>query len=134
MSPPALVACSSCSLHVKRGEGRCPHCGAAIASDGAAARTATAVLMGLTLSACPVVEPQPEYGVPATESATESATSTTEGTTEGTATEGATTTTSDTTTTTSSTTSATTMESTVTGEPEYGVPDTSPFAPERARE
>ncbi|MEZ4450308.1 MAG: hypothetical protein R3B09_12595 [Nannocystaceae bacterium] len=130
--PPALVACPACSLHVKRSEGRCPHCGSTISEGGAIARTATAVLMGLTLG-CTGGEPQPEYGVPATESASMTDASTTEGTTDGSSgsasasstSAGTSGTDSDTGTSGTSTSSTTTTSGSTTFEPDYGVPDTS---------
>ena len=51
---PALVACPSCSQHVKLYETHCLHCGARLRSDaGGIRRTAGAVLMGLSLTGCP---------------------------------------------------------------------------------
>lgn len=51
-----LVACPDCSNHVLSSESACPHCGATL-RDGKGqqllGRTATAVLMGLTLAGCP---------------------------------------------------------------------------------
>lgn len=104
-------------------------CGAQLrSSDGRIARTAGAVLMGLTLAACD--SPQPEYGVPDTEgqttevettggetsttAATDGTDATTEATTDGT-TGG-----SDS----GSESSTTDMGTTVGPEPEYGVPAT----------
>jgi hypothetical protein len=49
-----LVACPSCSQHVKVDEQVCLHCGARLRSEnGAIGRTAGALLMGLSLTACP---------------------------------------------------------------------------------
>lgn len=49
-----LIACSSCSAYIRRGESTCPHCGAEHRTEGGAlARTAGAVLMGLALAGCP---------------------------------------------------------------------------------
>jgi hypothetical protein len=77
---PRLLACPSCNSHVRADERECPHCGVAIRDvGGRIGRTASAVLMGLSLSACAdkddgndettasTVTAQPEYGVPATE-------------------------------------------------------------------
>jgi hypothetical protein len=111
---PRLVACPSCSAHVHWGTNACPHCGQAIPA-GAVGRTAGAVLMGLTLAGCPGDDvggpvPQPEYGVPATESGepiddtgSEASTGHEDGTGTG----------------------AETDATTSVGEPEYGVPETS---------
>ncbi len=104
MVPPALFTCPSCQNHVKASESACPHCGARLGGDARLLRSATAVLMGLTLAACPgESKPEPEYGVPATESATGTTGMTTTGTT----------------TTAGSTTVMTTAE------PDYGVPATT---------
>jgi hypothetical protein len=111
---PRLIACPSCSVHVRRGGTTCPHCGATI-RDATVVRTAGAVLMGLTLAGCPGDEDpsptsagEPEYGVPATESNSgeptdESGTDDTGGSTD---------------------TGAETGETISVGEPEYGVPET----------
>lgn len=49
-----LVACPSCSNYVKASEPHCIVCGKKLRSDaGVVGRTAGAVLMGLSLSACP---------------------------------------------------------------------------------
>lgn len=70
----ALIACSSCSVYVRRDEHGCPHCGADLSSNGGpVVRTAAAVLMGLTLAGCPAPESEDE-------GASSSATDTTPGT------------------------------------------------------
>ena len=72
-----LIACSSCHQHVKSHEPSCPLCGARLRdAQGRALRTASAVLMGLTLSACGEKDVG-ETSSSATETAT--ATSTTAG-------------------------------------------------------
>src|SRR5687768_4068458 len=76
---PRLVACSSCNSHVRADERECPHCGVAVRDvGGRIGRTASAMLMGLTLSACAdkddgndetsasSVTAEPEYGVATT--------------------------------------------------------------------
>lgn len=69
---PPFIACPSCSCAVKLQEEACPHCGATVRSaDGAVARTAIAIVLGLSsvaaLSGCPSPPSAPKYGVPATE-------------------------------------------------------------------
>jgi hypothetical protein len=66
---PALIVCPHCNVHIKLGEGRCPHCDGALALvRPAAGLTATALLLGLSLSGCTGKKPpqdlQVEYGVP----------------------------------------------------------------------
>ncbi len=156
MAPPLLpltrlIACPSCQEHVKSNEQVCPHCDASLGTTGGmVSRAAAAVLMGLALASCNGQDdPEPEYGVPVTESSVSesSATDATDATT-GTASEGSTSTAgTGTATGTTGTTGSTTIEpdygvptttaepeygvpttegsSTVTGEPEYGVPDTT---------
>jgi hypothetical protein len=127
----------------------CPHCGVEIPGVEARAKTATAVVMGLTLAGC-MGETQPLYGVvddggdwTATSGSTTSDDSTTGSTTamEGSATSddstsgstdaGTSSTTGDTDTDTDTDTDGSTGDSSTTdetgtsvGEPEYGVPDT----------
>jgi hypothetical protein len=49
-----LVACPSCSNYVKQSEPQCIVCGARLRGEGGVvARTAGAVLMGLSMTACP---------------------------------------------------------------------------------
>ena len=49
-----LVACPSCSNYIKESEPHCIVCGAKLRGDaGVVGRTAGAVLMGLSLTACP---------------------------------------------------------------------------------
>jgi hypothetical protein len=65
-----MVSCPSCRCPVKLAESTCPHCGAGVrTSDGTVARTAVAVMLGLSSaalgSACSATAPK--YGVPATE-------------------------------------------------------------------
>lgn len=49
-----LIVCPSCSTHVLVRDAGCPHCGATVRSGGQVlGRTAGAMLMGLTLAACP---------------------------------------------------------------------------------
>jgi hypothetical protein len=46
-----LVACPSCSCHAFARETRCPSCGAPLrAADGSVQRTASAVLLGLSIT------------------------------------------------------------------------------------
>lgn len=63
---PAFVACPHCQQHARASESSCPHCGKALRdANGRVAKTAAAVVMGLGVSGCPLVEePQPLYGVP----------------------------------------------------------------------
>lgn len=106
-----LVACPSCSQHVRAEDPACPHCGASV-------RTTTgwrppAVLLGLALTGCPADDYRDD--LPA-ESSSTTAPSTASATTVGTSSEGS---------------SSTTMDMTSVGsEPAYGVPqtesDTSP--------
>jgi len=153
MAPPLLpitrlVACPSCQEHVKSNERVCPHCDTSLGTiGGAVGRAAAAVLMGLALASCNGKDdPEPEYGVPVTESSASNSESATDATT-GTASEGSSSTAGTGTATGSTgTTGSTTIEpdygvptttaepeygvpttdgSTVTGEPEYGVPDTT---------
>lgn len=69
---PPFVACPSCTCPAKTSESHCPSCGAALRSaDGAIARTAIAVVLGLTAAAalggCSAGASAPKYGVPATD-------------------------------------------------------------------
>lgn len=49
-----LVACPSCSAYVRANESTCPLCDARLRNErGVVIRTAGAVLMGLSLTACP---------------------------------------------------------------------------------
>ncbi len=49
-----LLACPSCSVHVRGTERTCPQCNSRLRNDrGAVVRTTGAVLMGLALTACP---------------------------------------------------------------------------------
>jgi hypothetical protein len=73
-----LVACSSCSNYVKAEEPQCIVCGARLEKDGGGvARTAGAVLMGLSLTACPTDDTSGDSMMsdgtmsPATESSTQ---------------------------------------------------------------
>jgi hypothetical protein len=118
---PRLIACPSCSVHSKSDEAVCPHCGAPMRDgQGAVGRTAGAVLMGLAITACPgddggsgsTTTVEPEYGVPATDSAETGS----EGGSSGGASQSSTS---------ASTSASTTMQGTTdAGEAEYGVPDT----------
>ncbi len=145
----ALTACPSCSLYVHREENGCPHCGAELdARSNPVARTAAAVLMGLTLAGCPAndetedsVSSSAAYGVPTTDTMNPSAGSTTgdgTGTTEGSdSTSGGTDSSSSSGTASSSTGEETDTDGTSTGagdtgstgstgiSPDYGVPSTS---------
>ena len=152
MAPPLLpttrlIACPSCQEHVKVGERVCPHCDSSLGTTGGIiGRAAAAVLMGLALASCNGKDdPEPEYGVPATESSSVSASEATTGTSTGDS--DATTAGSESASGTTGSTGSTSIEpdygvpttaepeygvptttsttSTVTGEPEYGVPDTS---------
>ena len=61
----ALFACPRCNAHVKAFERRCPHCGHGLPTDGSTfALTATALLLGLSMSGCGSNTPIPEtiYG------------------------------------------------------------------------
>ena len=50
---PRLVACPHCHAHVRSDESACPHCGVSLSqAEGRLGRTATAVLMGLTIAGC----------------------------------------------------------------------------------
>ncbi len=67
---PTLVACPSCACAVKSTELACPHCAATLRNaDGAIARTAIAVLLGLSsaalLTACGSAKQPPNDGQPA---------------------------------------------------------------------
>ena len=71
---PPFVACPACSCAVKYSDVACPHCGEAVrAADGSIARTAIAIVLGLSavsaLSGCGS-PPAPKYGVPATDGPT----------------------------------------------------------------
>jgi hypothetical protein len=59
----ALLACPRCNVHVKAFERHCPHCGNGLSTVGA---TATALLLGLSLSSCGSMTPEPAdiYGAP----------------------------------------------------------------------
>jgi hypothetical protein len=66
---PTLVACPSCACAVKFAELTCPHCATTLRNaDGAIARTAIAVLLGLSsaalLTACGSANPPPNDGQP----------------------------------------------------------------------
>lgn len=106
-----LVACTACSIHFKVTDAACPHCGEALRLDaGIVGRTAGAMLLGLTLASCvggddSTTVAEPEYGVPATESA--STTMDTDGGTDS--------------------NTSTTNDVTSAGEAEYGVADTGPW-------
>jgi hypothetical protein len=50
---PRLLACPSCSAHVKVDATECPHCGGSVRTCRALPLGAGVVLMGLTLSGCP---------------------------------------------------------------------------------
>jgi hypothetical protein len=112
---PKLIACTSCQTHVRSDERVCPHCGAALVKDGRLGRTASAVVMGLTIAGC-----GPEAG-DENASAAMSASGTSDGTTD-TGGSGSTTATAG--------TGSGAHESSVSisegtwGEPDYGVPDT----------
>lgn len=67
---PRLMPCPSCHSHVLADDRECPHCGAALRGN----RAAAAVLMGLALTGCPRAEP--DYGVPSTETTDGSGTAT----------------------------------------------------------
>jgi hypothetical protein len=111
-------------VHFKIDEAACPHCGAPRRDGSAGARTAGAVLMGLAIAACPgddgassssSITAEPDYGVPATDSAET-------GGGDASATGGQSSTSAGTT---ASTSAGTTMQQTTdAGEAEYGVPDT----------
>jgi hypothetical protein len=67
--PGRLIACPECACHVQPTESRCPHCGAVVRqADGSVARTAAAVLLGLTtaVAGCGGEVVQPVYGTPTT--------------------------------------------------------------------
>lgn len=85
-----LVACSSCAVHVRECETRCPFCGLRGPQNASGVtHVAGAALLGLALASCQI---EPEYGVPYTETETETETesttetdaTTTTGTTEST--------------------------------------------------
>lgn len=98
---PALVACPSCSQHVKLYETHCLHCGARLRSDGGGIRrTAGAMLMGLSLAGCPSDDSAETMG------------------------SGGSSTGDPNTTTTGDTSSSTSSDVTSSGEAEYGVPET----------
>ncbi len=118
---PRLIPCPACHSHVHLGDSTCPHCGESVRTTEAP--RAAAALVGLALTACPVVEPEPDYGVPdsttaATETATpsDSETSSESGAMTDTGTTGAGTETD-------TGTESATGDSTA-GEPEYGVAET----------
>lgn len=56
-----LLRCRCCGTHVRDEAHRCPCCG----GDKAAkvVNTASAALLGLALSGCFIVHPQPKYGI-----------------------------------------------------------------------
>ena len=125
---PVLVACPSCSVHVRADEPRCPSCHRPLRdSGGRIGRTAGALLMGLSLGACgdnkddgdssaSSITAQPDYGVPATEGEPEyGVVSTGESTTGGESSSGDE----------SSSSSGDTGGTTSVGEPDYGVPGTT---------
>lgn len=95
---PRLTPCSSCQAHVLVDERVCPHCGASLRTVSA---RVPAVLVGLALTGCPAIEPEPVYGTP------DSGTPNEEDSETDTGTDG----------------SETDTETTTVGEPEYGVPD-----------
>jgi hypothetical protein len=97
---PRLITCTHCQAHIRSDEKTCPLCGAARnPAEGQLARTASAVLMGLTIAGCG----------PGTDGTTASAgMSASEGTS----------------TTTESGTSGSSPSEGTWGEPDYGVPDT----------
>src|SRR5262245_18730513 len=77
-----FVACPACACPAKTIESKCPSCGAKLRSaDGGIARTAIAVVLGLTaatgLAACGGPS-APKYGVPATDGPLPTAEPTTE--------------------------------------------------------
>lgn len=50
----SLVACPACNEYIHAHEASCPHCGGAVRNErGMVTKTATAVLMGFALTACP---------------------------------------------------------------------------------
>ena len=68
-----LIPCPGCSRHVVCADKICPHCGVSFnCASHTAMKTATALVMGLSLAACdgvPVVDSdtgnmQPDYGMP----------------------------------------------------------------------
>ena len=67
--PDRLIACPSCACHIRPTESRCPHCDAVVRQpDGTIARTAAAVLLGLStaVAGCGGEVAQPVYGTPTT--------------------------------------------------------------------
>ena len=68
---PRLVACPSCSQHIKLDETKCLHCGARLRSDtGMIGRTAGAMLLGLSMTACPGDDSTADTGASNSESNT----------------------------------------------------------------
>lgn len=63
----SLITCPHCRLVCKAVERDCAHCGATLrTSDGSIPKTAAAVILGLTMTACggpKEPEPVPAYGV-----------------------------------------------------------------------
>jgi hypothetical protein len=55
-----LRQCASCGTHVRPGSCACPTCGASQCVRGGS--SAAAVLLGITLAGCAIVEPRPKYG------------------------------------------------------------------------
>ncbi|MGH1348598.1 MAG: hypothetical protein ACRBN8_44050 [Nannocystales bacterium] len=58
-----LVACPSCSTYVRADESACPHCESRVRNElGTVVRTAGAMLMGLSLTACPADDDSDDTG------------------------------------------------------------------------
>ena len=56
----ALHVCPWCNVHVKAFERRCLHCGGGLPTDwSTVGATATALLLGLSLSSCSSMTPEP---------------------------------------------------------------------------
>lgn len=56
-----LLRCGCCGTHVRVAGQSCPFCGCDKASK--VANTASVALLGLALSGCIIVNPQPKYGI-----------------------------------------------------------------------
>ena len=58
-----LVACPSCSTYIRADEPACPQCGSRVRNElGTVVRTAGAMLMGLSLTACPADDDTDDTG------------------------------------------------------------------------
>ncbi len=108
---PKLIACPACSVHVKRSDATCPHCGARVRDvHGRISRTAGALLMGLSLTACGDKDPD-ETTAHASDTEMSSSASSSSSSSSSSST--------------SSTSTSTSTSTDATGQPAYGVPATT---------